>query len=86
MYLHLGQNVIVKQSEILGIFDLDNASSALATRNFLKQAEERKQIVEVFDDIPKSLVITEKKGKTTVYFSQLSPQTLKGRSLGLGFE
>ena len=86
MYLHLGQNVIVKQSEILGIFDLDNASSALTTRNFLKQAQQRKQIIEVFDDIPKSLVITEKKGKTTVYFSQLSPHTLKGRSFGLGFE
>ena len=39
MYLHLGQSVVVPHKEILGIFDLDNASWAYKTREFLEQAE-----------------------------------------------
>ena len=35
MYLHLGQSVAVPHREILGIFDLDNASWAYKTREFL---------------------------------------------------
>lgn len=84
--MHLGQNIVIEQSDILGIFDLDNSTSSQITKNFLKKAAEQKQIIEVFDDIPKSLILTEHKGESKVYFSQLSPQTLKGRSIGLGFE
>ena len=34
MYLHLGQSVAVPHREILGIFDLDNASWAYKTREY----------------------------------------------------
>ena len=40
MYLHLGQSVAVPHREILGIFDLDNASWAYKTREFLERAEQ----------------------------------------------
>ena len=40
MYLHLGQSVVVPYGEILGIFDLDNASWAYKTREFLERAEQ----------------------------------------------
>ena len=39
MYLHLGQSAVVPHREILGIFDLDNASWAYKTREFLERAE-----------------------------------------------
>ena len=34
MYLHLGQNTIVHESEILGIFDLDITSQSYRTRQY----------------------------------------------------
>ena len=40
VYLHLGQSVVVPHSQILGVFDLDNASWAYKTREFLERAEE----------------------------------------------
>ena len=40
MYLHLGQSVAVPHREILGIFDLDNASWAYKTREYLERAEQ----------------------------------------------
>ena len=88
MYLHLGQNTIVHESEILGIFDLDNASWAYKTREFLERAEQEGRIISVCDDLPiseelpKSFVVCAKpktKGNQTVYIAQLSSQTLLRR-------
>jgi hypothetical protein len=81
MYLHLGQSVVVPHREILGIFDLDNASWAYKTREFLERAEQEGRVISVSDDLPRSFVLVGR-GKTppTVYISQLSPATLLGRA------
>ena len=86
MYLHLGQDLIVRKADIVGIFDLDNCSSSHITRGFLKQADRLKQVSLVAEDIPKSLVLVNKEGHTTIYLSQLSTATLHKRSVGIGFE
>lgn len=39
MYLHIGQDCVVADGEILGIFDLDTTSISKHTRDFLAQAE-----------------------------------------------
>ena len=39
MYLHLGQSTLVKTKDIIGIFDLDTATVAKPTRDFLSKAE-----------------------------------------------
>lgn len=86
MYLHLGQDVIVRQADVIGLFDLDNASGSHITREFLKKAERAKQIALVAEDIPKSLVLVQEDEQATVYLSQLSTATLQKRSVGIGFE
>lgn len=80
MYLHLGQSVVVPHKEILGIFDLDNASWAYKTREFLEQAELEGRAVWLGDDLPRSFVVVDNgKDRPTVYISQLSSATLLGR-------
>lgn len=87
MYLHLGQSVVVHRSDIIGIFDLDNTSSSFRTRKFLEQAEREGRLISVFDDLPKSFVLCQKKdGETVVYLSQLLPATLRGRVENSGIE
>ena len=81
MYLHLGQSVAVPHREILGIFDLDNASWAYKTREFLERAEQEGRIISVCDDLPRSFVLVgEEKGTGTVYISQLSSAALLRRA------
>lgn len=80
MYLHLGQNVVVPEKCILGVFDLDNASASHITREFLANAEKSRQVINVSDELPKSFVLYEEGGAVRVYISQLSAATLKGRS------
>ena len=80
MYLHLGQNTIVQDKEIIGIFDLDITSQSLRTRQFLNKAERSGHVVAVTDDIPKSFVVTGRRNRQRIYISQLSTATLLKRS------
>ena len=83
MYLHLGQAVVVPEGDIIGIFDLDNASWSPRTRRFLERAEQEGRVVNAASDLPKSFVLRyQGDGSSTVYLSQLSPATLKGRAEG----
>lgn len=87
MYLHLGQSVVVPYKEILGIFDMDNASWAFKTREFLEQAEAEGRAVWLGDDLPRSFVLVgSENGPATVYISQLSSAALLGRVERNSFE
>ncbi|MBQ3092634.1 MAG: DUF370 domain-containing protein [Clostridia bacterium] len=81
MYLHLGRDVVVMQQDIIGLFDLDTSTWSKHTKNFLTAWEEKGHIINVSDDLPKSAVVCcGKDGRTLVYISQLSSQTLLKRS------
>ncbi len=87
MYLHLGQSVVVRQKDILGIFDLDNTTSSFRTRKFLERADREGRTVTVTDDLPKSFVVCQGlDGKAVIYLSQLSSATLRGRAENNSFE
>jgi len=87
MYLHLGQSVVVPHREILGIFDLDNASWAYKTREFLEQAELEGRVIPVSDDLPRSFVLVGGEHEPPkVYISQLSAAALQGRAERDSFE
>ena len=80
MYLHLGQSVVVPVRDVIGIFDMDNASWAYKTREFLDTAQEEGRVIWVCDDLPRSFVVTDNGSENwQVYVSQLSSATLQGR-------
>ena len=81
MYLHLGQNTIVPEKDVVGIFDLDNTTSSKITRDYLNLAEKQGLIISITDDLPKSFVVCEHNGEVRIYLSQLAPKTLAGRQL-----
>ena len=81
MYLHLGQNEIVSDHRIIGIFDLDKCSYGKRTREYLASAEESGVVLDVSGDIPKSFVICDHPyHEQIVYLSQLNTSTLKNRA------
>lgn len=87
MYLHLGSNVSVPLDDIIGIFDLDNASTSRTTRAFLRAAEEEGMVITVGEDLPKSLVVCCPRGSwQRVYISPLAASTLHGRLGSVRFE
>lgn len=87
MYLHLGQSTLVPYKDIIGIFDLDTSTVQKATRDYLREAEKNKQVVNVSYDLPKSFIVCKgeknDEGKADipfiVYISPIAPSTLLKR-------
>ena len=79
MYLHMGQDFIVREQEIIGIFDIDTTSTGKRTREFLERAENEGAVVSLSNDIPKSFIVTEFPYET-VYLSPISSAALAGRA------
>lgn len=79
MYLHLGQDTVVRGDEIVGIFDLDNTTVSPHTRLFLRNQEQAGNVITITDDLPKSFVLCGK-SEYKVYLSQISAATLKKRN------
>ena len=80
MYMHLGENTVVRIDEIIGIFDMDNTTVSKSTREFLKFSEKRREVIYVSYELPKSFIVCNEKGKNKVYISQISSSTLQKRS------
>lgn len=80
MYLHLGNDISVREGDVVGIFDLDTSTVSRATRDFLAAAEKGGRVVNVTDELPKSFVVCGRgRGKSCVYVSQISSAALRGR-------
>ena len=83
MYLHLGQEVVVRHADIIGVFDMDNTTISPHTRDFLRQAENDGRVTYVSMELPKSFTVCAPKGDKgdhQVYISQIAPSTLRKRS------
>ena len=81
-YLHIGQNVMLEDKRIIGIFDLDITSQSKITRTFLNQAEEEGVVLTAIEDIPKSFIVCDHPyHRQIVYISQLNSSTLAKRSV-----
>lgn len=78
MYLSIGNDMAVRESSIIGIFDMDNTSTSKRTREFLARSERDGQVVPC-DDLPKSFVLTAEYGLDRVYLTSLNASTLEKR-------
>ena len=72
MFIHLGQDTVVNDKEIVGIFDIENTTISKSTRNFLNFSEKRKEVFNVSYEMPKSFIVCSKgKKDKKVYISQI---------------
>ena len=76
MYIHIGDNSVITDKEIIGIFDMDTSTVNKATRDFLSLAEKSGRVEYVNYDLPKSFILTEDK----IYISPINTATLYKRS------
>ena len=83
MYLHLGNDVVINTEKIVAMFDIDACTVSKKTRDFLAAAQKNGEVINVSYELPRSFVVYNDKGKTSVYISQLSTKTLSRRKLSL---
>ena len=83
MFLHIGNDVVVRKTDIIAVFDMDNTTISKQSRDFLQKAQKNGNVIDICDDLPKSYVVTNYDGENKVYISSVSSQTIYKRS-GLG--
>lgn len=81
MFLHLGQDKVVKTADIVGIFDLDSTTVYKTTRDFLAKAEKEGRVINVAADLPKTFVLTNEENKIWIYISGISAGTLQKKAV-----
>ena len=80
MYLHIGNHYYVRKKDILGIFDMDNATYSYRTRETLNRAEKEGKVVNASEDeIPNSVLLCREDNDTKIYLSMVTAQTLLRR-------
>lgn len=75
MYIHIGENKVLRKKDIAFIFDLDSSTVSVHTRNFLKKAEKENRVIMLGFDLPKSFVVTK---DNLIYLSPFNTSTIKG--------
>lgn len=75
----MGNNIIVNDKDIIGIFDMDNTTVSKHTRKYLSERTKNKEVVNVSFELPKSFIVCNNKKKNVVYVSQLASKTLAKR-------
>ncbi len=76
MYLHIGEDTVIRDKDIIGIFDIDTSTVNKATREYLAKAEKEKRVIYVNYDLPKSFIVT----KDKVLISPINTSTIKKRA------
>ena len=81
MYIPIGNDLSIRDRDIVGIFDLDKCSYEKKTREFLAKAEQNGEVIPAADDLPKSFILTEQYGFHRVWLVQFNATTLEKRGL-----
>jgi hypothetical protein len=76
MFLHLGEDTVITDKGIIGIFDIDTSTVNKSTRDYLAKAEKTGKVIYVNYDLPKSFIVTD----DNVYISPINTSTLKKRA------
>jgi len=77
MYLHIGQDTVLRTQNIIGVFDLDNASQGKDTRNLLARREREGRVCAAGEGLPRSFILT---GDERVYLTPISSGTMVKRA------
>ena len=78
MYLHIGDDSCIRDSDVIGIFDLYVTTTMKTTGDFLHISQEEGFTVSAVNrgEMPKSFILADTQGVSRVYISPVSTATL----------
>ena len=79
MFLHVGNHKNIRIKDVVGIFDMDNATLSSVTRKFLGEKQKQLLVEIAAVELPKSFILFEENGLYKICFSPLSSAALRGR-------
>ena len=69
MFIHIGENKVVREKDIVAIFDMDSTTVSSVSRKFLSKAEKEGRVIPLGYELPRSFIIMRDK---TIYLSSFT--------------
>lgn len=82
MLIHIGNGYLVRDRDVIGIFDIDGEVTPDITTDFLKKREEAGECESAVLDIPRSFILEADGDGQKVILSHISSSSLAGRNKG----
>ena len=82
MYIHIGGGYVLRDSDIIGFFDIDGTHSSEITKEFLKKYESEARTDLAGEDLPRSFVLSDEYGEAVAVLTHISTWALKNRADG----
>ena len=80
MFIHIGQDKVIIDKEIIGIFDMENTTVMKKTIDYLNNAEKEKSVINVAPfELPKSFIVCQTPKGKKIYISPVSVGTVLRR-------
>lgn len=82
MFLHIGDDLVVREKDIIGIFDFETATLSKHTKKYLQDKEKKHMTLAISEQLPKAFVVIQRKKESDskVFFTLVSSLTLKKRA------
>lgn len=78
MYLHIGNNKIIRAKDVIGIFDADTATVSKTTRAYLSEKEKKGLLTTATDEVPRAFVLYgDKKRRKYMFFAFVCKNSCK---------
>ena len=84
MYIHIGKDLVIKEEEIIGIFNLDYIGNTKEYRNFKTFLENQKNLKILTPNVGKTFILIENNGKSKAYITNIGVGTIGKRKKELG--
>lgn len=76
MYIHLGEDELIKIQDVIAILDYQLVEESESNRFFIDHYLKEKKLIDVGQKDPKSIIVTTE----SIYYSSFSPSTLRKRT------
>lgn len=79
MYLNIGKEYIIKNKDIIGIFNIDYIKNTKEFKAMYKSLEEEKNIIKATDGKEKTFILVEKNKNKKGYITNIGVNTIAKR-------
>ncbi len=76
MFLHIGNNVLIRKDDVIGIFNISAMSQDSKGKKFCAETIQKKETIDISDGKQTSIILT----PDATYVSRISTATLLARS------
>jgi len=79
MYTYIGNDIIIKNSSIIGIFNIDYVKNTREFKSLKSSLEEKEKLINVDETNQKSFILTNNMNETKAYITKINVNTLLKR-------